>query len=153
MADSEKIIDLPERSTPEVEPVIGDIRQDWDRVRLGVEAILQANPKLSFRPEDVYAEVVAGHAIYWKAPEGFVVTSIEVDGFTSEKTFYIWLAWSERRGQKNVLKYQDFFKRVAHEVGTVALEVRTTVPDMKALLTTTGWYIEDVVYRYRLEDG
>lgn len=144
---------LQEHGTQRDEPVLGDIREDWDRVRVGIEAILQAHPQLSFRPEDVYAEVVAGKAAYWKAPEGFVVTSIEVDGFTSKKTLLIWLAWSEKRGHRNALKYQDFFKKVAVEIGAEAVEVRTTVRQMEDILVDHGWEIDQVVYRYRLSNG
>ena len=96
MADLGRLTNLHGQGTPKDEPVIGDIRE-------GIEAILQAHPQLPFRPEDVYAEVVAGHAIYWKAPEGFVVTSIEVDRFTPKKTLLIWLAWAEQQGQRIVL--------------------------------------------------
>ena len=144
---------LRERGTPEDEPVLGDIREDWDRVRLGVEAILQAHPQLSFRPEDVYAEVVAGNALYWKAPEGFVVTTIEVDGFTSKKTLLVWLAYSHEQGQRNVLKYQGFFRKIATEIGVEALEVRTTVRQMEPILIDQGWEIDQIVYRYRLSNG
>ena len=153
MADLGRLTNLHGQGTPKDEPVIGDIREDWDRVRVGVEAILQAHPQLSFRPEDVYAEVVAGHAVYWKAPEGFVVTSIEVDRFTPKKTLLIWLAWSEQQGQRNVLKYQDFFEKVAVEIGAEAVEVRTTVRQMEDILIDHGWEIDQVVYRYRLSNG
>ena len=153
MADLGRLTNLHGQGTPKDEPVIGDIREDWDRVRVGVEAILQAHPQLPFRPEDVYAEVVAGHAIYWKAPEGFVVTSIEVDRFTPKKTLLIWLAWSEQQGQRNVLKYQDFFQKVAVEIGAEAVEVRTTVRQMEDILIDHGWEIDQVVYRYRLSNG
>jgi len=151
--ESVETTNLQERGTRRDEPVLGDIREDWDRVRLGVEAILQAHPQLSFRPEDVYAEVVAGNALYWKAPEGFVVTTIEVDGFTSKKTLLVWLAYSDEQGQRNVLKYQGFFKKVASEIGVEALEVRTTVRQMEPILIDQGWEIDQIVYRYRLSDG
>ena len=153
MADLGRLTNLHGQGTPKDEPVIGDIREDWDRVRVGVEAILQAHPQLSFRPEDVYAEVVAGHAVYWKAPEGFVVTSIEVDRFTPKKTLLIWLAWSEQQGQRNVLKYQDFFQKVPVEICSEAVEVRTTVRQMEDILIDHGWEIDQVVYRYRLSNG
>ena len=153
MADLGRLTNLHGQGTPKDEPVIGDIREDWDRVRVGVEAILQAHPQLSFRPEDVYAEVVAGHAVYWKAPEGFVVTSIEVDRFTSKKTLLLCLAWSDQQGQRNVIKYQDFVKKVAIEIGVEAIEVRTPIRQMEDILLDQGWEVDQVVYRYRLGDG
>ena len=153
MVGLERLTNLHGQGTPKDEPYIGDIREDWDRVRVGIEAILQAHPQLPFRPEDVYAEVVAGHAIYWKAPEGFVVTSIEVDRFTSKKTLLLWLAWSDQQGQRNVIKYQDFVKKVAIEIGVEAIEVRTPIRQMEDILLDQGWEVDQVVYRYRLGDG
>ena len=50
MADLGRLTNLHGQGTPKDEPYIGDIREDWDRVRVGVEAILQAHPQLSFRP-------------------------------------------------------------------------------------------------------
>ena len=131
----------------QIEPVVGDIRKDWDSVRPCIEWILQNQPQLSFRPEDVYAEIVSGHAVYWKAPEGFVVTTVEVDGFTSKKTLLCWLAWSEQRGQKTVLKHYPFFQRVAADAGMEALEVRTPHAGMEQVLLDAGWKLDTVVYR------
>jgi len=37
-------------------PVVGDVRQEWDWVKIGVQEILDAQPQLTFRPEDVYAD-------------------------------------------------------------------------------------------------
>ena len=153
MVGLERLTNLHGQGTPKDEPYIGDIREDWDRVRVGIEAILQAHPQLPFSPEDVYAEVVAGHAIYWQAPEGFVVTSIEVDRFTSKKTLLLWLAWSDQQGQRNVIKYQDFVKKVAIEIGVEAIEVRTPIRQMEDILLDQGWEVDQVVYRYRLGDG
>nr|WP_273424925.1 hypothetical protein [Halomonas sp.] len=145
--EQEAFIDSQETSTREDEPVVGDIRKDWDSVRPCVEWILQNQPQLSFRAEDVYAEVVSGSAVYWKSVDGFVVTTIEVDGFTSEKTLLVWLAWSHKRGNKTVLKHFPFFQRVAAEHGMEALEVRTPHQGMEQVLLDAGWQLDTVVYR------
>jgi hypothetical protein len=76
-----------------------------------------------------------------------------LDGFTSKKTLLVWLAYSDEQGQRNVLKYQGFFKKVASEIGVEALEVRTTVRQMEPILIDQGWEIDQIVYRYRLSDG
>ena len=39
-------------------PVVGDVRQEWDWVKVGVQEILNAQPQLTFRPEDVYADCI-----------------------------------------------------------------------------------------------
>lgn len=143
----EAYIDLQDKSTHADEPVVGDIRKDWDSVRPCIEWILQDQPQLSFRPEDVYAEVVGGSAVYWKSVDGFVVTTVEVDGFTSKKTLFCWLAWSHERGNKTVLKHFPFFQRVAAEAGMEALEVRTPHSGMEQVLLDSGWQLNNVVYR------
>ena len=78
-----QVIDLHEQNIPsdegEARPVLGNIREDWDHIRPCLDSLLATCPDLSFRVEDVYAEVVAEQAVYWKAPEGFVVSTTEVD--------------------------------------------------------------------------
>ena len=103
-----QVIGLHELNTQGDEEVfelhVGNIREDWDRVRPYIQSLLDACPNLSFRAEDVYAEVVAEHAVYWKAPEGFVVSTTEVNRFTGQKTFFIWIACAYKRGDRNMLK-------------------------------------------------
>ena len=100
-----QVIDLHAQNTQNDDrPFIGNIREDWDYVRDGIGVILRANPSLSYRPEDVYAEVVSGQALYWKTPEGFVISTTEVDPYTGGKTFLVWLAWANEKGNKNVLR-------------------------------------------------
>ena len=93
MAEQEAFIGSVTEVTPTdegaVEPVVGNIRKDWDSVGPAVNRLIQDYPQLSFRSEDVYAAVVSGEAIYWKAPEGFVISTVEVDEFSGEKTFLI----------------------------------------------------------------
>jgi len=129
------------------EPVVGDIRQDWDSVGVAIQRLIQDYQQLSFRAEDVYAAVVSGEAVYWKAPEGFVISTTEVDEFTDKKTLLIWLAWSHKRGNKNVLMYYPFFQKLARDMGWEAVEVRTPLPEMRQILVSAGWQVDTVVYR------
>jgi hypothetical protein len=151
MAEQEAFIGSVTEVTPTderaVEPVVGDIRKDWDSVGPAVNRLIQDYPQLSFRSEDVYAAVVSGEAIYWKAPEGFVISTVEIDEFSGEKTLLIWLAWSHKRGKKNVLKYYPFFQKTAKEAGMEAIEVRTPLPEMRQILVGAGWKVDTVVYR------
>ena len=41
-----------------VEPQLTDIRKCWDYVKEGINSILEADPNISFRPEDIYSECV-----------------------------------------------------------------------------------------------
>ncbi len=149
-----QVIDLHAQNTQNDDrPFIGNIREDWDYVRDGIGVILRANPSLSYRPEDVYAEVVSGQALYWKTPEGFVISTTEVDPYTGGKTFLVWLAWANEKGNKNVLRYYPFFRQVAAESGYEALEVRTNVSKMETILVNAGWVKDHVVYRLGVQDG
>jgi len=143
-----ELTNLPVPSTQQVkEPVFGDIREDWDRVRFGIGDLLQRHPHLTFRPEDVYATCVAGRAVYWKAEGGFVISTVEIDTFTEEKTFLIWLAYAWERGNDNVAKHIEFFKRVTREAGIKYLEVRTNITAMGTRLVKTGWQLDHMIYR------
>ena len=63
------------------------IREHWDWVRVGIEEILAEQPQLTFRPEDVYAMCLKNDAHLWVAPQGFVISTTEVDEFTGNQTF------------------------------------------------------------------
>ena len=75
-------------------PIVANIRQEWDWVKIGIQEILDAQTQLTFRPEDVYAECVSGAAtLFVDEHQSFAVTTVEVDRFTGQNTFLIWLAW------------------------------------------------------------
>ena len=40
------------------DPVHLDVRDAWETVRIGIEEILYQNQQLTFRPEDVYVELI-----------------------------------------------------------------------------------------------
>ena len=146
-----QVIGLHELNTQGDEEVfelhVGNIREDWDRVRPYIQSLLDDCPNLSFRAEDVYAEVVAEHAVYWKAAEGFVVSTTEVDRFTGRKTFLVWIACAYKKGDRNMLKYYPFFQSVAKQLGMEALEVRTPHEAIQPILLGAGWELDTVVYR------
>ena len=92
-----------ENMATEDKPLLANVRQEWDWVKQGIDEILAEQPQLTFRPEDVYAAVLNGEALLWVAPEGFVVTTVEVDEFTGAKTFLLWLGM----GQEPRTKLRD----------------------------------------------
>lgn len=133
-----------------VDPVLADVREEWVWVKPGVEEILKVDPKLTFRPEDVYAACVMNQAQLWVASEGFVVTSGETDPFTNRRTLVLWLAWAFNRGTDMVSKYQNFFGDLARQTGYVQLETRSAVRELQGHLTTRGWDVNTVVYTRRV---
>lgn len=131
-------------------PALCDIRVEWDWVKPGIEEILSGSPQLTFRPEDVYAACMSQQAALWCAPEGFVVTTAEVDEFTGDRTLLIWLAWAREKGQNCALKYYSFFAQGAKREGFKNIEVRSAVPQMENYLLSNGWQKDTVVYTREL---
>lgn len=127
-------------------PVFADIRREWGWVKAGIEEIIAEQPQLPFVPEDVYADCVAEKAVLWVAPEGFVITSTEVDRYSGQKSMLIWLAWAKNRGQNCALKYWEFFDRVAKEAEYDRLMVKTPVPQLEPYLIGQGWAKDTVIY-------
>lgn len=129
-----------------VEPVVSDIRREWDWVRRGVEEILRNSKTLTYRAEDVYAACVNKQAVLWTTSEGFVISTTEIDPFTDRKTMFLWLAWAKDRGNSLVSKYQTFFERVARDAGYSYLETRSSHLGLMQHLESHGWAIDTVVY-------
>lgn len=129
-----------------VEPVVSDIRREWDWVRRGVEEILRSARTFTYRPEDVYAACINKQAVLWTTSEGFVISTTEIDPFTDRKTMFLWLAWAKDRGNSLVSKYQTFFERVATEAGYSYLETRSPHLGLMQHLESHGWTIDTVVY-------
>ena len=128
------------------DPVVSDVRQEWDWVKYGVEEILKEDRNLTFRPEDVYAAVLAEQAILWTTDQGFVVTTSELDTFNGEKTFLVWLAWARERGHNLAIVHRVFFEEAAKGAGFDKIEVRSAIPEVRDYLINTGWEIDTVVF-------
>ena len=131
-------------------PVVGNIRWEWDWVRVGVQEILDKQPQLTFRPEDVYAECVTGAAtLFIDEHKNFAVTTIEVDKFTNENTFLIWLAWCSGKGLRHNSfsdLYVPFFEQVARDCKCVFLEVRTSLDKSNEYYINNGWDLDTRVF-------
>jgi hypothetical protein len=127
-------------------PTFAQVREEWVWVKRGIEEILAEQPQLTFRPEDVYAACLNGEAHLWVAPEGFVVTTVEVDEFTGAKTFLLWLAWAKNRGQSCAIKYLPFFAELARENGFKNIETRTPITALEDYFLAEGWKKNTVVY-------
>ena len=134
----------------EDKPAFASIRLEWDWVKRGIEEILAEQTQLTFRPEDVYAACLNGEAHLWVAPEGFVITTAEVDEFTGAKTFLLWLAWAKNRGQSCAIKYLPFFAELARENGFKNIETRTPIAALEDYFLAEGWKKDTVIYTREL---
>lgn len=126
------------------------IREEWDWVKAGIEEILFEQAQLTFRPEDVYAACLNEEAHLWVAPEGFVISTSELDPFTGARTFLLWLAWAKKRGQSCAIKYLPFFEQVAKESGFKNIETRTPISALEDYFLAEGWAKDTVIYTREL---
>ena len=143
-------IDMEEKRA---DPVLSDIRAEWDWVKPGIEGILNEDRFLSFRPEDVYAACINKQAHLWTTSDGFVVTTGETDPFSGERALLVWLAAAVFQGQGLVNMHEKFFMQVAKDAGFSKLTVKSSIPKMSNYLTEIGWDIETIVYSRDLADG
>jgi hypothetical protein len=131
-------------------PIAANIRAEWVWVKRGIEEILAEQPQLTFRPEDVYAACLNGEAQLWVAPEGFAITTSEIDEFTGDRTLLFWLSWTRERGQSCAIKYMPFFADLARANGFRNLELRTPVSALEDYFLAENWKKDTVVYTREL---
>lgn len=131
-------------------PVKTDISKNLALVAPGIEQILNGTPQLTFEATDVYAACMNGSATLWTTPDGFVVTTSEIDPFNGAKTYLIWLAWAKVRGNNLVVKHQDFFMDQARKEDCKNIEVRSAVPELASYVISNGWQVDTVVYTREL---
>lgn len=145
MAEYTQSIDLPGTDIQRDDPVLGDVRKEWDWVSKGVKEVLEGSPHLTYRPEDVYAACLTGQALLWITSEGFVVSTVEVDEFTDVRTFLVWIAWAGRRGNANAAYYLPFVEEQARRMGCGKIEVRTDHMPVAEYLKRGGWNLDTIV--------
>ena len=143
-------VDEEQAGTNISQPVLGNIRDEWGWVKIGLEEILYADKTLTFKVEDVYALCVTDQAALWIADGGFCITTTEVDEFTSEKTLLLWLGWTPTRGNKVGLVHTQFFLDIAKENGYAKLELRSKIKEIGKYLTDAGWSIDTTIYSRRV---
>lgn len=138
------IVDTNQTTDPD--PYVGNIYNEWDWVKVGIDEILASVPYLTFRAEDVYALIKNKEAVLWIIQDGFIVTTTEFDQFSGSKQMLLWLAWVKDRGAARGVKHTEFFSKVAKEAGYDSLEIRSSVPELQKYLLDTGWDINTIVY-------
>ena len=131
-------------------PVVADIRKEWDWVKTGVGEILLAQPQLTYRAEDVYAECMSGNATLFTLEKNLAVTTMYLDKFTDSKIFLMWLTWGKNIQNASVA-FIDFFEQVARDSGCVYLEGMTPIDRLGEYYLETGWRLDTRVFRRDLE--
>lgn len=134
------------------DPVLKDIRDEWDWVKFALEDLKSQIPSLTWRVEDVYAECLYGHALFYTAEEGFVIINVITDQYTKERTLHFWICWAEVLGGHNVIKYLPFFENVAKQLECKYLEVWTPVDQLEVYLKENGWSLDTRVFTRRINE-
>jgi hypothetical protein len=132
--------------TYKLEP--SDIRQCWDEVRPGLEAIKTNMAKAcTWRVEDVYAACVNNDAVLYRTEDGFAVCTLEPDRFTGDTDLLIWIAYSYKPESSGTLtKYWPSFIEVAARLGCRGIQTQSLHPALDS------WGVMDKLYTtYRYE--
>ena len=120
-------------------PVVGNIRKEWDWVKEALEPMFEQFHWVDFRPEDVYESCLKGESILYTTDETFAIFTIEEHPVTSKKTFFFFIAW-KKEGSKDVIeKHLDFFVRVCKKYECNRIGVKTAITGVEKLLLNTGW--------------
>lgn len=133
-------------------PVIADIRDEWDWVQPALVELKEQIPSLTWRPEDVYAECLYGQALLHVASEGFVITNVITDQYTKERTLHFWICWAKELGGHNVINYLPFFENVAQQLECKRLEVWTPVDELEKYLQGSGWSLDTRIFSRRIDE-
>ena len=123
-----------------------NIRECWDRVRPGLEEIKSCWPASNtWRPEDVYAEVVGGDAVLYMTEDGFAICTIDTDRWTGTSDLFIWIAYAHEPGGM-LKKYWPSFIEVAKHLGCVGIQTGSLNPAL------SSWNVMEALYTtYRYE--
>ena len=133
-------------------PVIEDIRGHWHWIKPEIENILERSPQFTYLPEDVYAACKSGVAQCFVHAGGFVITQIDIDRFTGDKSLVLWLAGAKQRGNDYSGIFSDFFKRVAQSNDCIKVQTSTAVPEVGEHLQGIGWKLDQIIYTQTLTD-
>ena len=127
-------------------PVIEDIRAHWHWIRPEIEYILASSPQFTYLPEDVYSACKANIAQCFVHEGGFVITQIDIDRFTGEKSLILWAAGARKRGNDYSGMFTEFFKQVAQANDCVKVQTSTAVPEVGDHLRGIGWKLDQIIY-------
>jgi hypothetical protein len=127
-----------------------DIREHWDVVRAGLEEIKSAWPESNtWRPEDVYAEVVNDNAVLYMVDDGFAICTLETDRWTGTSDLFIWIAYSHKPGGM-LGKYWKSFIGIAEHLGCKGIQTGSLHPALESWGVMKKLY---TTYRYELDES
>jgi len=126
-----------------------DIRQCWEEILPGLLEIKHEWPASNtWRPEDVYAEVVNGDAVLYRTEDGFAICTLQPDRWTNTSDLFIWIAYTYPGKAGGMLsKYWLSFIEAAKHLGCRGIQTGSLHPALDS------WGVMDrlyITYRYEL---
>ena len=128
--------------THKLEP--SNIRDVWDDIKPGLEAVKRDWPELStWRVEDVYAAVLQEQAVVYVTEDGFAVCKLDTDDYSQETMLCIWIAYAYKANRGGILKkYLPSFIEVAKRLGCKGVSTLSNHPALAAMPELTPVYTE-----------
>jgi hypothetical protein len=104
---------------------------------------------VTWRPEDVYAEVVNGNAWLYTAPEGFIIFQPQREPYSGDRVLLVWIVWGE--GARLLEKYNDDVEALARFHGFDMITFWSPRPGLERVpQRLPGWEKQTVIFQRRL---
>ena len=144
--------DTERKSTTDefTQPKLVDVRENWNCIKPHIEEILKENPNLSYIPEDVYSDCVNEKAFLFASPLGFLVLTIEIDRYTKDKTLYMWIAYTYKKGTNQWVAHKDWLNAVAKHFDCSYIEAQSNVDALEPYAIKHGWSLDARVYKRKV---
>ncbi len=130
-----------------VEPTLIDVRANWSCIKPHIEKLLKENPTQTFIPEDVYCDCINEKAYLFASPVGFLILTIEIDRYTKDKTLYMWIAYTYKKGTNQWVAHADWLNKVAKHFGCKYIEAQSNVDELEPYALKHGWSLDTRIYR------
>jgi|TARA_R110001606_G_scaffold257442_1_gene405423 hypothetical protein len=135
-------------------PVVADIKKEWDWVGNGIREIHAQFPWLEYRPEDVYAACTNGTAALYKTDQGFAVFTVETHPINGHKSFLCWLAWGKNDKKGSLIaEHFNFFCNEGKKLGCKRINVKTPIDGLDKFLVSQGWRVDMRDFSFNLADN
>jgi hypothetical protein len=123
-----------------------DLREVWDTIKPGLEAIKAAWPELStWLVEDVYASIKAKESVVYVTEDGFAVCNVITDQYSGLSDLFIWIAYSFQPGGNMIEKYLPSFIEVARDLGYRGVVTQSNHPALAKVEQLEPVYTEYMV--------
>lgn len=121
-----------------------DIRRVWDLIQADI-AYLKTRYNMDWRPEDVYAQCLAGRAFCYLCEDGFLILKPMENPFTLEQELFVWICCGS--GDDVVTDYYPDICELAREIGATVITFESPREGWIKHAKARGWKAAMVTYR------